>query len=98
MSFHRENITWISRDGTWNRGFYDHYRVRRDDGEDEDPEWDVEYDYSAFNWVSTGHATLEAANDAWTGANPGSGSVLYAPNDETDQLDAMAKAFKPLRF
>lgn len=91
MSVHRENVTWKSRDGTWNRGFYDYYSVNRD-SEDWDYEWDVEYNYDTFNWVSTGHATEEAANDAWRGANPGSGEVHYIPSPETDLFDTMAKA------
>lgn len=92
MSVHRENITWKSRNGTWNRGFYDF--TYNDHDEDFDPEWDVEYDYDRFNWVSTGHATQEAADRAWNGANPGSGNVIDEPSAETDRLDAMAAAFK----
>jgi hypothetical protein len=47
-----------------------------------------------FNWVSTGHATKEAADRAWTGANPGGGTqVEYsAANAKTcDAYDAKAE-------
>lgn len=93
MSVNRENVIWKSRDGTWNRGFYDYYPVdtHKDDW---DYEWDVEYDYSRFNWVSTGHATQEAARDSWHGAKPGCSNIYEEPSAETDALDALAKAFR----
>jgi hypothetical protein len=91
MSVNRENVIWQSRDGTWNRGFYDFYHTSHPGDEDFDPEWDVEYDYSRFNWVSTGHSTQQEANDAWRGANPGCSEVYSEPSAETDKLDALAK-------
>ena len=69
MSLHRENIIWPTRDGTWSIGFYDF--TSESWKEDFDYEWDVEYDFSKFNWVSTGHQSSEAAQNAWTGPNPG---------------------------
>ena len=73
MSFNRENVVWQSEDGTWNRGFYEVVWTG------DDPEWDVEYG-SDFEWVSTGHATEEAACNSWDGANPGGHwSVDYTP-------------------
>lgn len=92
MSVNRANITWKSRNGTWNRGFYDYYSVDTHK-EDWDFEWDVEYDYDRFNWVSTGHATQEAADASWNGANPGGGEVIDTPSAETDRLDKMAADF-----
>lgn len=89
MSFHRENVTWPSPDGRWNIGFYDFYETGGDD-EDHDPEWDVEYDHSRFNWCSTGHATREEANDAWRGSNPGGGEVYETASEQTAKLDQMA--------
>jgi hypothetical protein len=88
MSCNRENVTWKSRDGTWNRGFYDFYQTG------EDYEWDVEYDNDRFNWVSLGHATEEEANLSWDGANPGGGEVYHEPSAETDRFDAMAQVRK----
>lgn len=77
MSFNRENVTWQSEDGTWSMGFY---RVAWVDDEG-DEEWDVEYDHSRFESVSSGHATPDAAYDAWQGANPG-GTTIYKWSDE----------------
>jgi hypothetical protein len=93
MSFHRENTIWQSSDGTWNRGFY---WVSWVDSEG-DPEWDVEYDYSRLEWVSTSHSTEEAAHASWDGANPG-GYDMFVASDGPDsaaaceRLDKMAAA------
>lgn len=95
MSCNRENVVWKSRDGKWNIGFFDYYHVNQD-SEDFDHEWDVEYDYDRFNWVSTGHATQEAAIDAWHGANPGCHQIHEEPDASTDRYDEMAKAYKKL--
>ena len=86
MSFYRENVVWESADGTWNRGFY----YARQTGAD--PEWDVEYDYSTFEWVSCGHPDPEAARRSWTGANPGGHETIeYSVNpNECDRLDVMS--------
>lgn len=88
MSCNRENVTWKSRDGTWNRGFFDFYQTG------EDHEWDVEYDYDQFHWISLGHATKQNAKDAWDGANPGGGHVYDTPSEQTDRFDIMAQTRK----
>jgi hypothetical protein len=93
MSMNRENVAWQSSNGKWNLGFYDYYHVNQGD-EDFDPEWDVEYT-DDFNWVSTGHATEEAAHNSWDGCNPGGGTVMEynAGNAKAcDALDAKAVA------
>ena len=92
MSFHRENVAWPSRDGSWNYGFY------AADVVGDDPEWDVDYDYSAFDWVTTGHVTLESAWKAWTGSNPGGGMVIETCSAETDHLDEMAAQYRSNKF
>ena len=58
----------------------------------DDPEWDVEYDYSRFESVSTGHPDERTAHDSWQGANPGGYTVYhYADSpDMCEQYDAMA--------
>lgn len=89
MSCNRENVTWVSRDGTWNRGFFEYYSINTDDP-DWDYEWDVEYDHSRFDWVSVGHATEEAASASWDGANPGGSNVYATPSEATDRFDEMA--------
>ena len=80
MSYHRENVIWQSADGTWGRGFYENYPTKSYDDDDYDSEWDVEYDYDRFSWVSVGHPTEQAAGASWDGANPG-GSTVYAFGD-----------------
>jgi hypothetical protein len=94
MSFNRENIVWRSKDGRWSIGFYETTWVGSE-SDGYDPEWDVEYDFDRFSWVSTGHPTEEAAHRAWDGANPG-GSIIVEEYDpaECDKLDQMAAACK----
>jgi hypothetical protein len=98
MSCHRENITWQSRDGKWNIGFYDYFPT----GDSSDPEWDYEWDveyYDHFHWVSTGHPDEDSAYRSWKGANPG-GTIILPFNEETaaecDQLDTLAKNVRKL--
>lgn len=96
LSCNRENVVWQSKNGTWNRGFFDYYDVNTDDP-DWDYEWDVEYDMDTFNWVSTGHQTKEMAHASWDGSNPGGSWVIwYSPEtaQECDEYDAMAKTYK----
>lgn len=94
MSFNRENIAWQSKDGKWSLGFYECWPIN-DDDDDHDPEWDVEYG-DQFEWVSTGHATEEAAQNSWNGANPGGGSVMEWSDSSAkacEQLDIKAQSF-----
>lgn len=91
MSVNRENVTWVSRDWTWNLGFFECIDIGDyDDPDDYDYEWDVEYDTSRFEWVSTGHASEEAADQSWDGANPGGTTVYSEPSAATDAFDKMA--------
>lgn len=96
MSTGHENVIWQSADGTWNRGFY-----ASDYGywgeEDEEPE--AEYDQTAFEWVSRGHASEQDAHNSWRGANPGHSYIIRQPqtdqerahwDGEHDRLDDMA--------
>lgn len=94
MSTNRENVIWKTRDGTWSIGFYDFYYTGDSSDEDFDHEWDVEYDFGRFNWVSTGHPTQESAMNAWHGSNPGCHEIVEEPSAETDALDALVKAFR----
>lgn len=80
MSFNRENVIWQSADGTWGRGFYESSSTGSYDDEEYDPEWDVDYDYDRFEWVSVGHSTEQAARASWDGENPG-GSASFAFGD-----------------
>lgn len=99
MSKNRENVIWQSADGRWNRGFFETYPTKSYDDDDYDDEWDVDYDYDNFSWVSVGHLTEQAAYASWDGANPG-GSTVYAhgesswPNEPpvAEKFDEMAVA------
>lgn len=94
MSMNRENVTWQSEDGLWNLGMYTVLDGNIFD-EDYDPEWDVDYDFSSFWWVSTGHRTEEAAFDSWHGSNPGGSTVVaHSPESAEDcaRFDQMAAA------
>lgn len=88
MSRWHENVVWQSKDGTWSRGFNE-VSSRPDDPDDE---WGVEFDDSTFEWVSTGHATAEAAYASWDGVNPGGSSEIRHSQEpkETLRLDVMA--------
>jgi hypothetical protein len=93
VSFCRENIIWQSKDGTWNQGFFSTVWVGSE-SDGYDPEWDVEYDFTSFSWVTTGHKTFESVERAWQGANPGGGIVQdYTPEGDDDalQYDRMAR-------
>lgn len=95
MSVNRENVTWQSEDGTWSRGFFEHYDVETEK-DDWDFEWDVEYDHSAFIWASGGHPTAEAANASWEGASPGYSLTVPWEGHEAEcaSYDAMAAKLK----
>jgi len=91
MSFNRENVIWQSQNGTWSIGFFTVDWVDYDG----DPEWDVEYDFSSFEWVSTGHRSWQQARQAWHGANPGGSSIEhYSPQGQSDHYDEMAREFR----
>ena len=99
MSKNRENTAWPAADGTWSIGFYDYHQLRGGDDDDFDDEWDVDYDYSSFWWVSTGHPSADAAMDAYcrTNCNPGGGEVILDRTTsaaECEKLDAMVIAFR----
>ena len=87
MSFYRENVTWQSENGSWSRGFFSNFQVG------DDPEWDVEYDFNRFEWVSTGHPSEYDADSSWPGPNPGGGETIpfsEATAADCRRYDAMA--------
>ncbi|MEU3566898.1 hypothetical protein AB0E96_00485 [Kitasatospora sp. NPDC036755] len=98
MSLHRENVTWQREDGSWSIGFYTFTAPWEygGDPDDYDYEWDVEYDLNSFWYLSTGHPTSDAAEDAYTRIhpNPGSTTILYWEHpdnrEEIARLDAIA--------
>lgn len=99
MSYNWDNVTWQSKDRSWNRGFFkrismaDHPGAWEDPDAGYDPEWDDDFDHSHFALVNTGFATEEEANDS-SGpcGNPGwSTSMKYWGNAKACQaLDKLA--------
>lgn len=87
MSCSRENVAWKSTNGTWNLGFYSCTVWG------EDYEWDVDYDYSQFEWLSRGHATRENARESWQGSNTGMWVVESDP-ERVQELEKMAADFQ----
>lgn len=98
MSFHRENVTWQSNDGTWSIGFWSFTEQESSWEDDYDNEWDVEYMYDSFWFVSTGHVNTESAWNDYTRyhSNPGSTTIMpYKGNSaECKRLDRLAFRFK----
>lgn len=103
MSFNRENVIWQNPDGKWRLGFFTaHDFGGWDDDDDYDPEWDVDYDYGSFEWVSRPAPDSEAAYRQWDGANPGGHSICsYSPEtaEQCKEYERMAQALTsgPLR-
>jgi hypothetical protein len=87
MSCNRENVIWKDRTGKWSIGFFDFHQ------NGDDPEWDVEYDHSSFNFASVGHDSAESAYAAWRGTNPGGSVICTEPTAETDRYDEMAAKY-----
>lgn len=98
MSCNRENVTWQSADGTWNMGFYPFYNVGDTSDPDWDYEWDVEYEYDRFGWITQGHRTPESAYEAYTrcNANPGGTMEVEWRGNEAEcrRYDEMAEDAK----
>lgn len=89
MSLNRENRVWQSENGTWNIGFFPFYQTG------DDPEWDVEYDFSRFDYVSTGHRTEVQASRSHPYPNPGGGwvSAFDQEPEECKKFDHMVWRF-----
>lgn len=94
MSFNRENVTWQSKDGTWNMAFFRTTWVGSED-EGYDPEWDVEYDYAEFSThaYATGQDSPDAAYQEATAAIANPGMTLVVPHaadpERCDKYDRM---------
>jgi hypothetical protein len=87
MSFSRENVIWRSSKGGFYIGFFESFVVG------DDQEWDVDYDFSKFQWASGPHKTEQEARESWRGANPGGHLFISEPNKETDCYDQMFKDY-----
>lgn len=87
MSFNRENAIWKTADRAgWRCGFYRAHVWGEDD------EWDVNYDYDHFEWVSPLCGSQESARLSWDGANPGAWDIYDDPEhpEQARKFDAMA--------
>lgn len=97
MSFNRENVTWQSKDGTWNMAFFRTTWVGSE-ADGYDPEWDVEYDYTEFDLHvhATGKSSPDEAYEdvVRRTSNPGGGWVVSRQMDSEacDKYDAMLAA------
>lgn len=96
MSCNRDNVTWQSADKTWNAGFFS-FTSFNTDSEDFDYEWDVDYNYDSFWFVTKGHKTPEAAQAAYTydHMNPGGTTYVHYAGNSADckKYDRMAWVF-----
>lgn len=99
MSWNREHVAWQNENGKWGIGFYKS-EFFGSISEDDDPEWDVTYNYGSFEEASTGHETLELAQRHF-GGNPG-GPQLYSYSKETaekiEEFELMAKLRNDPKF
>ncbi|KDN85705.1 hypothetical protein [Kitasatospora cheerisanensis] len=101
MSRTRENVTWQSKDGSWNIGFYaftGHWEYGDGNHDEFDPEWDVDYHKDEFWFLSTGHPNPEAAYEAYCAEEPNPGYTMIlawtAENaSRIEELEAIAAAF-----
>lgn len=91
MSYHWENVTWESKDGSWNRGYYK--RISSDTfSSDYDSEWDDDFDFSDFDYVKVGLSSENEALDYQPYGNPGGNHIIpYRGNSkECKELDQLA--------
>lgn len=79
MSLNRENVIWKS-EGKWYIGFFSCWVTG------EDYEWDVDYDFSSFEWASGPHESGDEAMASWPGANPGGHTVYEEGGEKYDQM------------
>ncbi|MGW4691034.1 hypothetical protein ACWEO1_01440 [Kitasatospora cineracea] len=102
VSVNREHVIWQSSGGSWNIGFYAYtglWEFEGADPDDFDHEWDVEYGYDEFWFLSTGHPDPDAAYGAYLAqhANPGGTAGVLHWSAETAEriggLEVVAAAF-----
>lgn len=95
MSYHWENVTWQSKDGSWNRGYFGRLAPVLI-GEDYDSEWDDEFDQSYFDYVLTGFKTELAALEWTPRGNPGyTETIPYKGNSKLcKHYDELAYFYK----
>ncbi|CAM5309219.1 hypothetical protein [Streptomyces abikoensis] len=92
MSLNREHVYWQSENGTWSMGFWAYDYTKDASDEDFDHEWDVEY-FDFFGWVSTGHSSVDAADEAYMkqGPNHGGGEIVAWTPDSAEEIRGYEK-------
>lgn len=77
MSDHWENVIWESKDGSWNRGYFERINAESTkESPEEGAEPSDEFDFSTFASVKTGFAT-EALAYAWMPFGNPRGAITY---------------------
>lgn len=91
MSCHWENVTWESKDGSWNRGYYKRISYGTF-SPNYDSEWDDDFDFTDFDYVKVGLSSENEALDYKPHGNPGGTNVIpYRGNSkECKDLDQLA--------
>lgn len=84
MTLYRENAIWASPDGGYKMGLYDFEYVNLESPEF-NSEWDVKYNYNAFNKVFTGVSPHDCIAQ-YCHANASAGSyTIYEANPRNQQ-------------
>lgn len=96
MSLYRRVVVWETTEGTWSVGAYAFETLTEgpyNDGEEFNPEWDVEYDETRFWFAGTGYPTEDEACEAYEAeeGNPTTYEDCWAAGD-VERFDAMAEA------
>lgn len=94
MSYNWENIIWQNKDKTWGIGFYERIETNGPVDDDYDDEWDDEFDQSKFCFASIGHPDIQSASNAWSGANPGGGSILEYSREASKEIENLNEMYK----
>lgn len=97
MSYHHEFMVWQNENGTWNAALFKTFPLPMD-REIEDPEWETEWDHTAFSMSTHGHLTPESARQKLTrGSNWGQEEdrIAWAEDPEAcKQYDKMVEVMQ----
>lgn len=64
MSYNWENVTWQSKDGSWNRGYFKNMLAIGSDDSYDEAKWNTSFSFDEFAVVRTGFSTQDEA-DRW---------------------------------
>lgn len=100
MSYYHENVVWQVQNGDWYIGFFARISGGFFNDEDYDSEWDDDFDYDRFEWVSGPHSTEREAILSYDGGNPGGHmSITYTDDNKgsIEKYNALYTAYKENR-